>query len=635
MSRLCPAFAWPVPCWNVEAVSGFLRLPFTKIWKDVTDAARKMRMFKLSPDLKKSVAAQNKLVRADLPYRFASITLVSILSLYYLPMQTVGMVYCAYALVEIVGIMVFKKLDREVTPGGILLFTLSAFIGIWIFNSIPLLLFLQPEPFPKLTGTMLLIIALNHSVVARSAWMFFGLLTAIPIICSVGYMIISFLHAFASPTENIIAVVIMILGAGYVANSMWALNQLTSRLREALRAAEAGSRAKSRFLAAMSHEIRTPLNAICGMSELIEEENADPETLRERTMLLRKSAQALTSILDDVLDHAKVESGHVDLSLAAAAPGLEIASAVEMFRTSADEKALQLDISIGEGVPTYAEFDALRMRQVIGNLVSNAVKYTETGQVHVTARGEESGSHSILTIEVSDTGRGMTADQVSNLFTEFYRVEDKNAPSVPGTGLGLSIARRFARMMGGDITVWSSPTQGSCFTFTCQVRVLEASDVPSEESRSEEESSVVSRSVVQASEGGVRDLGVRSILLVDDTRSNRVVVRAFLKNGDFEIIEACNGAEAMACLERHPIDLVLLDMKMPVMDGRETLMEMARRGGRIGATPVIMLTANAAPEDRKRYLALGAAGYIAKPVKKSVLLSEIRKVSTGRFAGVA
>lgn len=582
-------------------------------------------MFDLPADLKASVAAQNRLVRGDLPSRFASITLVSVLSLYYLPFVTVCAIYACLCVIEVIGIFAYRKLEREVTPGGVVLLLGSAFVGIWVFNAIPVLLFLQPEPFPKLAGTMLLIIALNHSVVARSEWMLFGLLTAVPIICAVGFMIINFLYSFASPMEFVIALIIMILGAGYVAHSMWVLHRLTRRLRVALSAAEAGSRAKSRFLAAMSHEIRTPLNAICGMSELIDEEDTDTETRRERTILLRKSAQALTGILDDVLDHAKVEAGHIEVSLAAAAPKLEIASAVEVFRAAADAKGLRLDVAIGEGLPAYAEFDALRLRQVIGNLVSNAIKFTETGYVSVKASGALVRGETLLAIEVCDTGRGIAADQLGKLFTEFYRVEDKDAPTVPGTGLGLAIARRFARMMGGDITVVSTPSKGSCFTLTCQIKVLEEADVPLETERPSGAAAPPSRDELQEL---VRDLGIKSILLVDDTRSNRMVVRAFLKKGDFEILEAGNGVEALDCLEQRPVDLVLLDMKMPVMDGGETLMEMARRGGHIAATPVIMLTANAGAEDRERYLALGASGYIAKPVKKSVLLSEMRKVVT-------
>ncbi|NIZ62196.1 hybrid sensor histidine kinase/response regulator [Sedimentitalea sp. CY04] len=574
-------------------------------------------MSDLPPNLTNSVAAQNVLVRADLPYRFASITLVAILSLYYLPIQTLGIVYLAYALVEILGIFVYRNLKQSVTWTGLILFTGSAFIGVWVFNSIPLLLFMQSEPFPKLAGAMLLLIALNQSVVGRSDWMIFGIITVVPIICAVGYMMVSFLFTFASSIEIFIAVAIMVIGAAYVAYGMWTLNRLTNRLREALSEAEAGSRAKSRFLAAMSHEIRTPLNAICGMSELIDEEGADPETLRERTLLLRQSAQALTGILDGILDHAKVEAGHIELSLAAATPKAEIASAVEVFRPSAEEKGLRLDMSLGEGVPNYAEFDALRLRQVIGNLVSNAVKYTEAGRVSVEVHCEPNGSHSTLTVAVSDSGRGMTDSQVSQLFTEFYRVESKDAPAVPGTGLGLAIARRFACMMDGDITVSSSPGRGSCFTFTSQIRVLEEPKVHS----------TVTQSAVKEADNSAGDLGIKSILLVDDTSSNRMVVRAFLKKSDVEITEATNGAEAIACLERKPVDVILLDMKMPVMDGRETLAEMARLGGRVGATPVIMLTANAAPEDRERYLALGVAGYMAKPVKKSVLLSEIRRVA--------
>ena len=215
----------------------------------------------------------------------------------------------------------------------------------------------------------------------------------------------------------------------------------------------------------------------------------------------------------------------------------------------------------------------------------------------------------------------MTKEQTAHLFTEFYRAEDKTAPSVPGTGLGLSVARHLARLMGGDITVVTRPAEGSSFTLACQVQALKASEVPS--------------LPAQANPEDRQDLGIQSILLVDDTASNRMVVRAFLNSHDIEIIDAGNGAEALTQLEQRPVDLVLLDMKMPVMDGQETLLEMAQRGGRIGATPVIMLTANAAPEDQELCLRLGAAGYLSKPVKKSVLLSEIRRVVTARASKVA
>ncbi|WP_122073504.1 ATP-binding protein [Pseudophaeobacter sp. EL27] len=580
-------------------------------------------MLKLSPDLQASVSAQNQLVRNDLPSRFASITVVALLSLYYLPFQTVSFIYLGIALIELVGIYVYNKLKRKVTFAGIALFTGSAFIGILFFNSIPMLLFFQPEAFPKLAGTMLLVIALNHSVVARSEWMFFGLLTAVPIICAVGFMIVSFLHSFASPVEIGIAVVILVLGAGYIAHSMRSLNQMTDKLRHALSDAEAGSRAKSSFLAAMSHEIRTPLNAICGMAELIDEEDTDPETQQERTLLLRKSAQALTGILNDVLDHAKVESGHIEVNLTAASPRVEIANAVEVFRAPAEAKGLHFDLSFVEDIPSYAQFDAQRLRQVIGNLVSNAVKFTEAGHITVNVTAQQVEDQSILTIQVLDTGRGIASNQIPHLFTEFYRAVDKNAPTVPGTGLGLAIARRFARMMGGDISISSVPKQGSCFTFTCQIKVLE------EPKASQDHSNVqsITKATQRTDQGADQDLGLHTILLVDDTQSNRMVVRSFLKKSNVEIIEAEDGSKAMKCLEQRPVDLVLLDMKMPVMDGEETLTEMTRRGGRIAETPVVMLTANAAPEDRQRFLALGALGYIAKPVKKSVLLSEIRRIA--------
>ena len=577
-------------------------------------------MLTLSPELKASVSAQNQLVREDLPSRFASITVIAFLSLYYLPFQQVCFIYLCLAIIELVGIYVYRMLRRRVTVGGIALLTISAFVGILFFNSLPLLLFLQPEAFPKLAGTMLLVIALNHSVVARSEWMFFGLLTALPIICAVGFMIVSFLYSFASPVEIGIAVVILVLGAGYIAHSMRALNLMTDKLRHALSAAEAGSRAKSRFLAAMSHEIRTPLNAICGMAELLDEDDTDPETKQERSQLLRKSAQALTAILNDVLDHAKIEAGHLELNLTTAAPKVEITSAVEMFRAPAAARGLKLSLTFGEGLPDHAEFDALRLRQVIGNLVSNAVKFTEQGHVKVHVTAEPYMEKTVLSIQVSDTGRGIAANQIPYLFNDFYRAVDKNAPTVPGTGLGLAIARRFARMMGGDISVSSEPMQGSCFTFTSQLKALETP--ANDRTTSNPQPSTDGKGSCD------RDLGLERILLVDDTKSNRMVVRAFLKKSDVEIIEAEDGAQALKCLEQMSVDLVLLDMKMPIMDRGETLMEMTRRGGRIAETPVIMLTANAAPEDRKRFLELGAKGYLAKPVKKSLLISEIRRIAS-------
>lgn len=569
-------------------------------------------MLTITPSLRRDVSAQNQLVKEDLPSRFASITIVSLISLYYLSFAQVAAVYFVYIIIELIGIRVYHQLSRKVTLAGIALFVISAFIGVWTFNTIPLLLFLEPDGFAKLMGAMLLVIALNHCVVARSQWMFFGLLTALPIIGVLGFLVGETLLSVGNRAEIIFAVVILAIGSAYTLFAIWSQHRMANDLRKALADAKAASEAKSRFLASMSHEIRTPLNAICGMSELIAEGRADPADLMQHGRLLTTSSQALTDLLDDILDHAKIESGHMVLTPTIADLHAEIASAVEVFRFSAEEKALDLSLHVADSVPKYAECDILRLRQIISNLVSNAVKYTEQGAVKVDVVARPGEGSTRLVVNVNDTGRGMSEQDLTQLFSDFFRAENKDAPSVPGTGLGLSIARRLARNMGGDLVVSSQLGEGSRFTLTCDIRAVEPPTKITPQPA--------------APNGAEAELGKCRVLVVDDTASNRRVVRAFLQGSDVEILEAENGAEALACLAETEVDLVLLDMRMPVMDGKETLIQMAKSEPRIANTPVVMLTANAATEDRETYLGLGAVGYIAKPVRKAVLLAEIQRV---------
>ncbi|WP_293574186.1 ATP-binding protein [Phaeobacter sp.] len=570
-------------------------------------------MMTISSSLRRVVAAQNELVKEDLPSRFASISIVSLVSLYYLTLGQIAVVYGVYILVELVGLHVYRRLRQQVTMNSVILFVVSAFVGVWTFNTIPLLLYLHEDGFSKVMGAMLLVIALNHCVVARSHWMFFGLLTALPIISVLIFLVGSTIWQIGSLTELIIAAIILLIGAAYTLFGIWTQHRMANNLRDALADAQAASEAKSRFLASMSHEIRTPLNAICGMSELIAEGKSDPDANREHGRLLFSSATALTGILDDILDHAKIESGQVELVCSTANLRAELTSAVDMFRFSAHDKSLDLGLVIADSVPDFANCDILRLRQILSNLVSNAVKYTETGRIDVDIFAEPSGRKTRLIVQVKDTGRGLSAEDLTQLFSDFFRAENSNAPSVPGTGLGLSIARRLARKMGGDLVVESELGKGSTFTLTCDIWAAEMVATPAV------------AATTQSAESD--DLGVKSLLVVDDTASNRRVVRAFLQRFDVELLEAENGREALDILATKQVDLILLDMRMPVMDGKEMLIELAKAPPETAQTPVVMLTANAATEDRETYLALGASGYIAKPVRKNVLLQEINRVA--------
>ncbi|MEL0438035.1 ATP-binding protein [Phycobacter sp. K97] len=572
--------------------------------------------FTLGSDLEQVIGAQSKMVRADLPSRWASITLVSLLCFYYLPVHFLLAVYLCYVIVEIVGLLVYQSIASQATFWNSTALLLSAFLGIGVFITLPLALYVRPEPFPKLMGAMLITIAMTHSVVTRSAWLLFGVITVLPLAGALSFMLILHLYESASTIEQMIAACLVVIATLYMLNAMREQYHLTRRLRLSAEDANEASKAKSRFMASISHELRTPLNAICAMSELIEDDAGKDSVLEERAALLNKSAQGLRAILDDVLDNAKIQAGRFELYEVPADPREEISCAVEMFRPAAEEKGLNLDLKIHETVPGYAECDPLRLRQAISNLVSNAIKYTESGGVRIRACCQDKFGRTELMVEVADTGPGISENELPNLFSEFYRIEGTSTIRTPGTGLGLSIARQLARLMGGDISVSSRLGKGSQFNLAVQIRSIEAPTKPLRDGVDKL--------------GSNEEIGIQKLLVVDDTASNRVVVRSLLGKAKLEISEAEDGDVALRMMEDRDFDVVLLDMQMPNLNGRETLMEMVRRGGRIGETPVIMLTANAAPEDRKEMLELGASGYISKPVRKATLLEEIRRVSSGK-----
>ncbi|MEQ8433223.1 MAG: ATP-binding protein [Oceanicaulis sp.] len=374
---------------------------------------------------------------------------------------------------------------------------------------------------------------------------------------------------------------------------------LAGELKRALKAAEAASEAKSAFLANMSHELRTPLNGVLGMAQALSMDGLAPAQAEKAEIIVR-SGRHLLGVLNDVLDLSRIEAGRLRLAAEPVDPAALISDVCALFEASAAQKGLSITCDT-TGLPAHLAADPVRLRQVVSNLVANAVKFTEAGGVQVEARAyEESGAGWRLEIAVSDTGCGISAPDQARLFQRFSQADTSAARKYGGAGLGLVIARELARAMGGDLALRSSPGEGSCFTVS--VRAGEArADRRGRQSRT-----------------AGRLSGAR-VLLVDDNEVNRLVARCFLEPAGAVITEAESGLAAIDAFTHAPFDLVLLDVHMPGLGGVETLHRLRALPG--GSAPMIALTADALSGDAARYTAAGMDAYVAKPVDRETLIA--------------
>ena len=399
-----------------------------------------------------------------------------------------------------------------------------------------------------------------------------------------------------------------------------ALMSANKALEESSQAAEAANRSKSEFLANMSHEIRTPMTAILGFSDVLLGNLEEEENL-SAAATIKRNGQYLLELINDILDLSKIEAGKLEVERIACSPSDVVGDVASLMRVRSEAKGLPLEIEYVGAVPETIQCDPTRLRQILINLVGNAIKFTETGSVRLVSRLVQGTARpSSLQLDVIDTGIGMTQEQAAKLFQPFTQADSSTARKYGGTGLGLTISKRLAEMLGGDITISSSAGKGSTFSVTVETGPLDG--VPMLENGTE--AIAESKRKAKASAAPAVKLDCR-ILLAEDGPDNQRLISFVLKKAGADVTLAENGQiahdKALAAREAaEPFDVILMDMQMPVMDGY-TATGKLREADYTG--PIVALTANAMADDDEKCREAGCDGYAAKPIDRAKLLATI------------
>lgn len=402
--------------------------------------------------------------------------------------------------------------------------------------------------------------------------------------------------------------VILVTVAGLLFYMLDAAQQLRANskaLEEAQSAALEASEAKSAFLAMMSHELRTPMNGVLGLTHALRGARLEPRHARYLEMI-EKSGQGLMTILNDILDLSKIEAGKLELDISPFDLRELVDQTAVIWSETAREKGLELRLEIDPATPAWVMGDLARVRQILLNLISNALKFTDQGAVTVRVAPAGEG----IALAVSDTGVGMTPEQRARLFSPFVQGDRSIARRFGGTGLGLTICRHLTELMGGEVTVQSAPGEGSTFTVTLPLAMAEKpAPLKAEESK-------------KLDFGGVR------VLVVDDNVVNQLVARAVLESVGVTVLTADDGRAALERLRDELFDLVLMDVHMPVMDGIEAVRRI--RAGEAGRAdmPIVALTADAMVGDAERLVAQGFDDAHPKPIAPAGLLATVARLAS-------
>ncbi len=387
------------------------------------------------------------------------------------------------------------------------------------------------------------------------------------------------------------------------------LENSVRELEEANRKAARTVEARGRFVATMSHEIRTPMNGVIGAVELLQLTELDSEQ-QQLLEILRGSSEALLAIVNRVLDFSRLESGEVELDPITFSPRETLRHALDLVRAKAATKNLALRIDVQSAVPQRLVGDEAKIRQVLFNLVANAVRFTPSGHVELGLTSEDGGYR----FSVSDTGIGIKKEAQVDIFDEFTQEDSTTTRRFGGTGLGLAISRRLVRALGGEIELTSKPGEGSRFTFCIPLHAEPESTAACE------------RRTPLARHDHEGTDAAKLALVVDDHPVNRFVAKKLMHSLGFRVLEAKNGQEAVELTERNHPDIILMDCSMPVMDGYETTRRIRERQGK-DPIRIIALTASAFEEDRIRCLEAGMDAYLSKPVQREQLAEAVDRVN--------
>ncbi|MEL7237216.1 MAG: ATP-binding protein [Planctomycetota bacterium] len=400
--------------------------------------------------------------------------------------------------------------------------------------------------------------------------------------------------------------------------------------------AEAANKAKSDFLANMSHEIRTPMTAVVGYAELLRDNETDAELQDEYSERIQRNAKHLLTLVNDVLDLSKIEADQLMLTPESACVETIIVETVEMLQHRAKNKGIELMTRFESS--TFGEMpgvviDVTRVRQILVNLIGNAIKFTSEGSVLVWADVTERDGDAVLEIVVRDTGIGISPEVQDRLFQPFCQGDETVTRRYGGTGLGLVICRRLAQAMGGDVTLSSEPQRGSTFVVSFPVEVTArpiaedaakpASDAVAEIAADEAEVSPSTMSVAPATQATAETVAAdtKRVLLVEDGEDNQRLISFHVQRAGHTVVVAENGQVGLSLFKKEgPFDLVLMDMQMPILDGYATAQELREQGSTV---PIVALTAHAMAGDRERCINAGCDDYLSKPIDRDRLLETI------------